>query len=90
MRRVLECGDFELSNNMSEQMMRRIKMNLKNVWNIGRERSAWHNAFMYSVIESCKMMRRNVENYLRVMLERLRNAKDGDDLTNCLPCYLPA
>ena len=90
MKRVLECGDVELSNNLSEQMMRRIKMNLKNAGNIGSERSARHNAFMYSVIESCKMMRRNVEDYLKSLLERLRTARDGDDLTCCLPCYLPA
>jgi len=90
MKRVLECGDVELSNNLSEQMMRRIKMNLKNAGNIGSERSARHNAFMYSVIESCKMVRRNVEDYLRSLLERLHSARDGDDLTNCLPCYLPA
>lgn len=85
MKRVLECGDVELSNNLGEQMMRRIKMNLKNAGNIGSERSARHNAFMYSVIESCKMVRRNVEDYLRSLLERLRSARDGDDLTNCLP-----
>ena len=45
MKRVLECGDVELSNNLSEQMMRRIKMNLKNAGNIGSEESAKHNAF---------------------------------------------
>lgn len=88
MKRVLECGDVELSNNLSEQMMRRIKMSLKNAGNIGR--SASHNAFMYSVIESCKMVRRNVEDYLKSLLDRLRTARDGDDQTNCLPCYLPA
>ena len=38
MKKVLECGDVELSNNLSEQMMRRIKMNLKNAGNIGSER----------------------------------------------------
>lgn len=90
MKKVLECGDVELSNNLSEQMMRRIKMNLKNAGNIGSERSARHNAFMYSVIESFMMVRCNVEDYLRSLLERLRSARDGDDLTNCLPCYLPA
>lgn len=90
MKRVLVCGDVELSNNLSEQMMRRIKMSLKNAGNIGSERSASHNAFMYSVIESCKMVRRNVEDYLKSLLDRLRTARDGDDLTNCLPCYLPA
>lgn len=61
MRRVLESGDVELSNNLSEQMMRRIKMNQKNAGNIGSEISAKHNAFMYSIIESCKMVKRNVE-----------------------------
>ena len=34
MKRVLECGDVELSNNLSEQMMHWIKMNLKNAGNI--------------------------------------------------------
>lgn len=88
MKRVLECGDVELSNNLSEQMMRRIKMNLKNTGNIGSERSARHNAFMYTMIESCKMVRRNVEDYLKLLLECLRKARTGDDLTCCLPCYL--
>ena len=88
MKRVLECGDVELSNNLSEQMMRRIKMNLKNACNIGGEISAKHNAFMFSVIESCKMIKRNVEDYLKVLFRRLRTAKEGEDLTCCLPCYM--
>lgn len=88
MRRVLKCGDVEHSNNLSEQMMRRIKMSQKNAGNIGSERSARHNAFMYLVIESCKMMKKNVEDYLKVMLERLRKTKEGDYLTCFLPCYL--
>lgn len=88
MRRVLKCGDVEDSNNLSEQMMRRIKMSQKNAGNIGSERSARHNAFMYLVIESCKMMTKNVEDYLKVMLERLRKTKEGDYLTCFLPCYL--
>lgn len=88
MKRVLECGDVELSNNLSEQMMRRIKMNLKNACNIGGEISAKHNAFMFSVIESCKMIKRNVEDYLKALFLRLRTAKDGEVLTCCLPCYM--
>lgn len=87
-KRVLECGDVELSNNLSEQMMRRIKMNLKNACNIGSEISAKHNAFMFSVFESCKMIKRNVEDYLKVLFRRLRTAKKGEDLTCCLPCYM--
>lgn len=88
MKRMLECGDIELSNNLSEQMMRRIKMNLKNACNIGSEISAKHNAFMFSVIESCKMIKRNVEDYLKALFRRLRTAKEGEDLTCCLPCYM--
>ncbi len=72
MKRVLECGDVELSNNLSEKMMRRIKMNLKNACNIGSEISAKHNAFMFSVIKGCKMIKRNVEDYLKVLFRRLR------------------
>ena len=51
------CFCVELSNNLSEQMMCRIKMNLKNACSIGSEISAKHNAFMFSVIESCKMIK---------------------------------
>lgn len=90
MKRVLECGDVELSNNLSEQMMRSIKMNLKNAGNIGSEESARHNAFMFSVIESCRMCGRSVERYLAGLLERLKVSKDGDDMTGCLPCFMPA
>ena len=38
--------------------MRRIKMDLKNARSIVSEISAKRNAFMFSVIESCKMMKR--------------------------------
>ena len=44
--RVRFTNGMELSNNLSEQMMHRIKMNLKNACNIGCERSARHNTFM--------------------------------------------
>lgn len=88
MKRVIGCGEVELSNNLSEKMMRRIKMNLKNACNIGGEIFAKHNAFMFSVIESCKMIKRNVEDYLKALFRRLRTAKKGEDLTCCLPCYM--
>ena len=37
---------------ISEQSVRKLKMNLRNAGNIGSESSAVDNAFMYSVIES--------------------------------------
>lgn len=42
-----DVGEVELSNNLSEQMMRRIKMNLKNACNIGGEIFAKHNMHSY-------------------------------------------
>lgn len=88
MKRVLECGEVELSNNLSEQTMRSIKMNLKNAGNIGSEESAKYNAFMFSIIESCKMNKRTVEDYLMSLLDRLKLSREGDDLTGLLPCNL--
>lgn len=87
MKRVLENGDLELSNNLCEQMMRHIKMNLKTAGNIGSEGSAKHNAFMYSVIESCRMVGIKVDSYLDKLMDGLKKAALGEDLTHLLPCY---
>ena len=35
MERILQNGNLEISNNLAEQMMRHIKLNLKNCLNIG-------------------------------------------------------
>ena len=40
MQTILQDGNLELSNNLAEQMMRHIKLNLKNGLNIGNEDSA--------------------------------------------------
>lgn len=87
-KRVPECGEIELSNRLREQMMQSIKMNLKNAGNIGSEESAKHNAFMFSLIESCKMNKRTVEDNPMSLLDRLRLSWEGDDLTGLLPCNL--
>lgn len=68
--------EVELSNKLNEQMMRRIKMNLKNICNVGSEISAKHNAFMFSVIEGCKMIKRNVEGYLKALFRLRRTTKE--------------
>lgn len=48
----------------------------KKAGNIGGERSAKLNAFMYSVIESYRMLNRNLEGNLESLLECLRSARD--------------
>ena len=87
MKRVLESGDVEISNNISEQSVRKLKMNLKNAGNIGSESSAADNAFMYSVIESCKLNDIDPGKYISYLLGKQKTARERDDLTGLLPCY---
>lgn len=86
MRRVLENGDVEVSNNISEQIVRKLKMNLRNAGNIGSESSAADNAFMYSVIESRKHNDIDPGKYVSFLLGKLKTAGEGEDLTGLLPC----
>ena len=87
MKRVLESGDVEVSNNISEQSVRKLKMNLRNAGNIGSESSAMDNAFMYSVIESCKHNEIYPGKYISYLLGKLKTANEGEDLIALLPCY---
>lgn len=87
MKRVLENGEVEISNNISEQSVRKLKMNLKNAGNIGSENSAADNAFMYSEIESCKHNDIDPGKYISYLLGKLKTVSKGQDLTNLLPCY---
>ena len=61
-------------------------MNLRNAGNIGSESSAADNAFMYSVIESCRHNDMDPGKYLRHLLNKLKSYRDGDNLTALLPC----
>ena len=84
MESVLKDGSIELSNNLSEQMMRHIKMNLKTATNIGSEESAKDNAFMFSLLESCRMNLLRPEAYIRHLLSKLSD--DRFDSVKLLPC----
>lgn len=70
-KRIMQDGNLELSNNLAEQMMRHIKLNLKNCLNIGSEDSALDYAFMFSVIESCYMNKLSPECYIKELVSRL-------------------
>lgn len=87
MKRVLENGAVEISNNLAEQMMRHIKMNLKTASNIGSEESALDNAFMFSLIESCKLNGLAPEKYIAFLLRKLKDADAYTDKNALLPCF---
>ena len=83
---VLQNGDVEVSNNLCEQMMKHIKMNLKNCLNIGSEESALDYAFMFSAIESCDINRLSPEAYLRKLILGLHNKTV--EKKQLLPCFI--
>lgn len=77
MKRMPESGEVEILNNISEQSVRKQKMNLRNAGNIGGESSAADNAFMYSVIESCRHNEIDPEKYVSHLLGKLKTSCDG-------------
>lgn len=87
MKRALESGEVEISNIISEQSVRKLKMNLRNAGNIGSESSAADNAFMYSVIESCQHYEIDPGKYVNFLLGKLKTSRNGEGLTGLLPYY---
>lgn len=83
MKNILKNGTVELSNNLSEQMMRHIKMNLKNCLNIGSEKSAVDTAFMYSIVESCRANDISPVSYIGFLVDKLSDKTV--DRTTLLP-----
>lgn len=79
--------DIDLEIKAQEQSVRKLKKNLRNAGNIGSESSAADNAFMYSVIDSCKLNDIDPGRYISFLLNKLETSHEGDDLTSLLPCY---
>lgn len=45
------------------------------------------DAFMYSVIESCRHNEIDPGKYVSYLLGKLKTSREGEDLTGLLPCY---
>lgn len=89
MQTILQDGNLELSNNLAEQMMRHIKLNLKNCLNIGSEDSALDYAFMFSVIESCSMNKLSPVRYIKELVSRLTDKPCSHaEKEAILPCFI--
>ena len=87
MKNVLRFGDAELSNNLCEQMMRHIKINLKNSQNIGSEDAAGNFCFMYSLVESCSFNTLSPMRYISHLLKTLPTLETLAERRNLLPYY---
>lgn len=86
LRNILKDGAAEISNNLCEQRMKPVKLLLKNCMNIGSEDAAENSAFIFSLIESCKLNGIDSQDYLKHLFECILHGKDCDKKT-LLPCF---
>lgn len=79
----LTCGLMEIENNAVERCFRNIAKGRENWLQCGSHRAAGHTAFMYSLVESCKMNGLDFGLYIETVLRRIL---DGDtDTRGMLP-----
>ena len=86
LRNILKDGSSEISNNFCEQRMRPVKLLLKNCMNIGSEGAAENSAFIFSLIESCKLNDIDPQDYLKHLFECILHGEDCDKKA-LLPCF---
>ena len=76
LRNILKDGAAEISNNLCEQRMKPVKLLLKNCMNIGSEDAAENSAFIFSLIESCKLNGIDPQDYQKHLFECILHGKD--------------
>lgn len=86
LRNILKDGAAEISNNLCEQRMKPVKLLFKNCMNIGSEDAAKNSAFIFSLIESCKLNGIDPQDYLKHLFECILYGKDCDKKA-LLPCF---
>lgn len=86
LKNILKDGAAEISNNLCEQRMKPVKLLLKNCMNIGSEDAAGNSAFIFSLIESCKLNDIDPQDYLKHLFECILHDKDCDKKA-LLPCF---
>ena len=86
LKNILKDGAAEISNNLCEQRMKPVKLLLKNCMNIGSEAAAENSAFIFSLIESCKLNDIDPQDYLKHLFECILHGKDCDKKA-LLPCF---
>lgn len=85
LKNILKDGSAEISNNLCEQRMKPVKLLLKNCMNIDSEDAAGNSAFIFSLIESCKLNDIAPQDYLKHLFECILHGKDCDKKA-LLPC----
>lgn len=86
LRNILKDGSAEISNNLCEHRMKPVKLFLKNGMNIGSEVTVKNSAFIFLLIESCKLNDIDPQDYLKHLFECILSEKDCDKKA-LLPCF---
>ena len=84
LKNIFKEGSADISNNLCEQRMKPVKLLLKNCMNIGSEDAAGNSAFIFSLIESCKLNDLDPLDYLKY-LECILHGK-GCEKKTLVPC----
>ena len=71
LRRFLDYGQLELSNNLAENAIRPIAVGRKNWLHVGSERAGPRVAAIISIVETCRRLSIPVRNYLGSVLPGL-------------------
>ena len=71
----LTCGLMEISNNAIERCFRHLALGRRNWLQCGSHEAAEHTAFMYSLVESCRMNKIDFGDYIEHVL---REIMDGN------------
>jgi len=83
--RYCEAGYLEIDNNFSEREMRPIALGRKNYLFTGSKKGGDAAALFYSLVESAKLNKLNIYNYLKSVLEQLPTATTEEELKALLP-----
>lgn len=82
--RYIENGNWSIDNNEGERRMKPVVLGRKNYMNYGSHQGASNGAYMYTLVESCKMSGGSPVAYIRDVLHSL--IKGETDYLQLIPC----
>lgn len=82
----LTCGLMEISNNAIEKCFRHLALGRRNWLQCGSHEAAEHTAFMYSLVESCRMNKIDFGDYIEYVLREIMN--ENKDYRSLLPNHV--
>lgn len=89
LRRYIEHGNAQISNCLTENIIRPFAIGRKNWLFVGNEASANKSALLYSLIQTCKINKINVRQYLVYALNQAHAMRRGEvDPATLLPQFI--